>query len=164
MPVVRVLPYHPGTTLTVTKLGRIPLDHPDPLRHYGHTAGSMYTDIASLKKMLACIRDGGVPLLSEESASLMKKQHAAYGAASPALFYGLGLLIIRDSALSPGRILGHQGFAYGCADGAFWEEDTGRMMIILNGGCSEARTGRLGLCNRDMLRWAFRKELPLWDA
>ena len=28
----------------------------------------------------------------------------------------------------------------------------------------EARTGRLGLCNRDMLRWAFRKELPQWNA
>lgn len=164
MPVIRVLPYRPGTGLTLTELGRIPLDHLDPLRHYGHTAGSMYTDITSLRKMLDCIRNDGAPLLSEESASLMKKQHAVYGAISPALSYGLGLLMIRDPALSSGRILGHQGFAYGCADGAFWEEDTGRVMIILNGGCSEARTGRLGLCNRDMLRWAFRKELPQWNA
>ena len=164
MPVVRVLPYRPGTGLTLTALGKVPLDHPDPLRHYGHTAGSMYTDIASLQKMTACIRDGGSPILSEESASLMKKQHAVYGAVSPTLSYGLGLLIIRDPALSSCRILGHQGFAYGCADGAFWEEDTGRQMIILNGGCSEARSGRLGLCNRDMIRWAFRKELPQWNA
>ena len=164
MPVIRVLPYRPGTGLTLTALGKAPLDHPDPLRHYGHTAGSMYTDIVSLQKMLGCIRDGGAPLLSKESASLMKKQHAVYGAISPTLSYGLGLLIIRDPALSSGRILGHQGFAYGCADGAFWEEDTGRLMIFLNGGCSEARTGRLGLCNRDMIRWAFRKELPQWNV
>ncbi len=163
MPVVRVLPYRPGSGLTLTKLGRIPLDHPDPVRHYGHTAGSMYTDISSLQKMLQCIRDGGTPILSADSVALMKLRHAAYGAISPSLFYGLGLLIIRDPALSPGRILGHQGFAYGCADGAFWEEDTGRIMIMLNGGCSEARTGRLGLCNHDMLRWAFRKEIPKWD-
>ena len=163
MPVIRVLPYHPESGLTVTPLGKIPLDHPDPLRHYGHTAGSMYTDIDSLRKMLLCIRDGGAPLLSSESVSLMIQQHASYGTLSPGLAYGLGLLIIRDPALSSGRILGHQGFAYGCADGAFWEEDSGRVMIILNGGCSEARTGRLGLCNRDMLRWAFRKELPQWE-
>lgn len=164
MPVIRVLPYHPGSELTLTKLGKIPLDRPDPLRHYGHTAGSMYSDIASLHKMLCCIRDGGSPLISADSVSLMKQQHASYGALSPSLSYGLGLLMIRDPALSSGRILGHQGFAYGCADGAFWEEDTGRVMIILNGGCSEARDGRLGLCNRDMLRWAFRKELPQWNV
>ena len=163
MPVVRILPYRPGTGLKLTTLGKLPLDHPDPLRHYGHTAGSMYTDITSLQKMMTCIRDGGSPILSEKSASLMKKQHAVYGAISPTLSYGLGLLIIRDPSLSSGRILGHQGFAYGCADGAFWEEHTGRMMIILNGGCSEARDGRLGLCNRDMLRWAFRKEFPQWN-
>ena len=164
MPVIRVLPYRPGSGLTLTELGKKPLDHPDPLRHYGHTAGSMYTDIISLHRMLRCIRDGGSPVLSADSVSLMERQHASYGALSPSLSYGLGLLIIRDPALSSGRILGHQGFAYGCADGAFWEEETGRIMIMLNGGCSEARTGRLGLCNRDMLRWAFRKEIPLWNA
>ncbi len=164
MPVMRVLPYRPGSGLTVTALGKILLGSPDPLRHYGHTAGSMYTDIVSLKKMLACLRDGGAPILSPDSASAMKEPHASYGKLSPTLSYGLGLLIVRDPAISPGRILGHQGFAYGCADGAFWDEVTGRIMIILNGGCSEARTGRLGLCNRDMLRWAFRKELPQWNV
>ncbi len=164
MPVVRVLPYHPGNSVTLTALGKIPLGHPDPLRHYGHTAGSMYTDIASLHKMICCIRDGGASLLSADSVSLMTQQHAAYGAVSPSLTYGLGLLIIRDPTLSGGHILGHQGFAYGCSDGAFWDEGTGNVMISLNGGCSEARTGRLGLCNRDMLRWAFRKELPQWNG
>ena len=164
MPVVRILPYRPDSALTLTKLGQVPLVSPDPLRHYGHTAGSMYTDVSSLKKMLSCIRDGGKPLLSASAASMMKQVHASYGPLSPTLSYGLGLLIIRDGSISDGRILGHQGFAYGCADGAFWDEDTGRIMIMLNGGCSEARDGRLGLCNRDMLRWAFRKELPRWTV
>lgn len=162
MPVIRVLPYRPGSSLTLTKLGTKPLNHADPLRHYGHTAGSMYTDIVSLRKMLSCLRDGGAPVVSSCAVSRMIRQHASYGSVSPTLSYGLGLLIIRDPSLSAGRILGHQGFAYGCADGAFWEEDTGRLIVFLNGGCSEARTGRLGLCNRDMLRWAFRKELPQW--
>ena len=74
----------------------------------------------------------------------------------------LGVLRILDPAISGSLVYGHQGFAYGCADGAFWEADTGRIMITLNGGCSEARSGRLGLANRDFLRWAFRKELPSW--
>ena len=72
------------------------------------------------------------------------------------------MLFIRDPALSSGRIVGHQGFAYGCADGAFFEEDTGRILITLNGGASEARQGRLGLLNRDLLRFAFKKEVPSW--
>ena len=162
MPVIRILPYRPEHRLTVTPLGRIPLSSPDPLHHYGHTAGSMYTDIQSLHKLLICLRDGGSPLLPASAADVMKQKHASYGSLSPTLSYGLGLLIIDDPRLSSGRILGHQGYAYGCADGAFWEEDTGRVMMILNGSCSEAREGRLGLCNRDMLRWAFRKELPQW--
>lgn len=162
MPVVRILPYHPEKALTVTPLGRSTLIEPDPLRHYGHTAGSMYTDIRSLYRLLSCIRDNGAPLVSSPGISVMKKIHASYGALSPSLSYGLGLLVINDSRLSPFPIMGHQGFAYGCADGAFWEEGTGRVMIILNSGCSEAREGRLGLCNRDMLRWSFQKELSSW--
>ena len=164
MPVIRIMPYKPGSGLTITNLGKKPLAFPDPLHHYGHTAGSMYTDIRSLSLLLACIRDGGAPVLSAAMNEKMKQQHAVYGSISPTLSYGLGLLFIRDRRLSSSRILGHQGFAYGCADGAFWEESTGNVMIILNGSCSEARVGRLGLCNRDLLRWAFRKELPQWQA
>ena len=100
--------------------------------------------------------------LSGNILSEMKKEHAVYGKLSPTLSYGLGLLIVKDPSVSNSRILGHQGFAYGCVDGAFWEESTGRLLITLNGGCSEARSGRLGLSNRDFMRWAFRKELPSW--
>ncbi len=162
MPVVRVLPYRPGNMLRVTVLGQKEIGSPDPLRHYGYTAGSMYTDIRSLKKMLLCVMNGGEHLLSKKWTDQMTTRHAEYGSLSPSLSYGLGILIVQDKSISGGRVLGHQGFAYGCADGAFWDEESGWIMIILNGGCSEARTGRLGLCNRDMLRYAFGKELPQW--
>lgn len=166
MPISRVLRYHPGETVVVTKLGSIPLNKPDPLRHFGHTAGAMYTDASSLSLLLEVIFQGGLGrekrFLSEESIREMTKAHASYGKLSPTLSYGLGLVIIQDKALSSHRLLGHQGFAYGCADGAFFEEETGRQIIFLNGGCSEARTGRLGLCNRDMLRFGLKKELPSW--
>lgn len=162
MPVTRILPYRKGTDLVLTPLGRKPLNTVDPLRHYGHTAGSMYTDILSLHRLIQVLIQNGGNYLADQILNMMKTQHAVYGAVSPSLSYGLGLLIINDKRLSGGRIIGHQGFAYGCADGAFWEEETGRELIFLNGGCSEARTGRLGKANADMIRWAFRKELPAW--
>ena len=162
MPVTRVLPYRKDRDVTVTELGTKPLLSPDPLRHYGHTAGSMYTDILSLQKLLNVLILKDNDYLSEERKKEMLLEHASYGSLSPTLSYGLGLLRISDPALSDGLIYGHQGFAYGCVDGAFWEENTGRSVIILNGGAGEARTGRLGLLNRDILRWAFRKEMPVW--
>ena len=163
MPVTRVLPYKPGSDLILTPLGSVPLSAADPVRHYGHTAGSMYTDIGSLQILLRMLSGGGSGYLSADSCRQMLKEHASYGALSPGLSYGLGMLRITDSALSDHVIYGHQGFAYGCADGAFWEDQTGRIMITLNGGCSEARTGRLGLANRDFLRFALRKEFPSWS-
>lgn len=163
MPISRILPYRPGQDLQVTPLGERPLSEPDPLRHFGHTAGSMYITAPSLEKLLRCLMRDGAPLLSPSLGKEMKKVQASYGSLSPTLSYGLGLLLIQDPGLSSSRILGHQGFAYGCANGAFWEEETGRMVIFLNGGCSEARSGRLGLCNRDLLYWAFRKEMPSWS-
>lgn len=163
MPISRVMPYAAGKEVRVTPLGRKPLDAPDPLRHWGHTAGSLYTDIGSLRRMLRCVRDGGAPVLTPALAGEMIRAHAEYGALSPTLSYGLGALIIRDAKLSSHRIVGHQGFAYGCVDGAFYEEDTGRMMITLNGGCSEARKGRMGLNNQQMLDWALNREMPLWS-
>ena len=162
MPVIRILPYRSGSGFCVTPLGKKPLDSPDPMIHYGHSAGSMYTDLPSLAKLLRCIRDGGRPLLSPQYADYMKKEVSQYGKLSPTLSYGSGLLIIRDPRISPHTVYGHQGFAYGCVDGAVWEEDTGRMLISLNGGCSEARTGRLGIANLELCRFAFRKEMPRW--
>lgn len=162
MPVTRVLPYKKGRDITVTALGSRPLLSPDPLRHYGHTAGSMYTDIFSLQKLLDVLILKDNDYLSERWKNEILLEHASYGSLSPTLSYGLGLLRISDPALSDGNIYGHQGFAYGCVDGAFWEENTGRSVIMLNGGADEARTGRLGLLNRDILYWAFRKEMAAW--
>ena len=163
VPICRVLPWRPGRDLKITALGALPLDRPDPLRHYGHTAGSMYLDLSSLEKLISCLMQGGKPILKTELGKRMTEKHAVYGAISPTLTYGLGILRIQDPSLSNSVLLGHQGFAYGCADGAFWEESTGRMILFLNGGASEARTGRLGLCNYEILRWALRREMPTWQ-
>lgn len=163
MPISRVLPYRKGQDMTVTPLGRQSLSAPDPLRHFGHTAGAMYTDCASLSRLLAVIAQEGAPLLSAASIREMTTQHSYSGAADrPVRRYGLGLVIIDNPDISFRKLYGHQGFAYGCVDGAFFEEGTGRQVIFLNGGCSEARQGRLALCNKALLQWALQKEMPSW--
>ena len=167
MPISRVLPYRPGQDVTITALGRKPLGGPDPLRHFGHTAGAMYTDCPSLLRLLHLIAGGGEEsgkrLVSPKAMAEMTMQQSFCGPAeNPVRRYGLGLVLLHRADISPRPLLGHQGFAYGCVDGAFIEMETGRAMVFLNGGASESREGRLGLCNRDLLRWAFGRELPQW--
>lgn len=164
VPITRIYPWRKDADLYVTPLGMKPMTGPDPSLHYGYTAGAMYVDLPSLEKMVHCLMRNGEPLIRSDLGSMMKQRHAVYGPVSPSLSYGLGLLLIDDPGISTSRILGHQGFAYGCADGAFWEEDTGRVVLFLNGGASEARHGRLGLCNEQILRWALRKEMPKWPG
>lgn len=162
MPISRVLPYRKGNDVTITKLGRVPLDQPDPQRHFGHTAGAMYTDVSSLSKLLDLIGGmgefDGKRLVSAEMMEEMTKVQSS----TPTRTYGLGLVILNRTSITKRRLLGHQGFAYGCVDGAFTEEGTGRKVVFLNGGASEARDGKLGLVNKDVLTWAFRKEFPTW--
>lgn len=167
MPISRVLPYHKGQDMTITALGRQSITQSDPARHFGHTAGAMYTDCASLSNLLLVIANDGIyngkQYFAPASIQQMKTQHSFTGPASaPVRRYGLGLVILDRPDLSTHRVYGHQGFAYGCVDGAFYEEGTGRQVIFLNGGCSEAREGRLGLCNKDLLHWALQKEIPSW--
>ena len=95
-------------------------------------------------------------------AEMITQQSFCGPAARPIRRYGLGLVLLHRPDISPYLLVGHQGFAYGCVDGAFIEPETGRAMVFLNGGASEAREGRLGLCNRDLLRWALGRELPQW--
>lgn len=167
MPISRVLPYHKGQDVTITKLGRKSIAQSDPSHHFGHTAGAMYTDCASLSNLLMIIANDGAyngkQYFSSVLIQQMKTQHSFTGSAStPDRRYGLGLVIIDRPDISSHKLYGHQGFAYGCVDSAFYEEGTGRQIIFLNGGCSEAREGRLGLCNKELLQWALQKEFPTW--
>ncbi|MDD6051681.1 MAG: serine hydrolase [Clostridiales bacterium] len=162
MPIRRVLPYKPGQAVTITQLGRIPLDAADPLCHFGHTAGTMYTDAPSLSKLLDLIGNGGMAGGQRFVSAGMMAEMCRVQSATPTRTYGLGLVLLNRPGISDRRLLGHQGFAYGCVDGAFIEEGTGRKVVFLNGGASEARQGKLGLVNRDVLTWAFRKEFPAW--
>lgn len=162
MPISRVLPYRKGNDVTITKLGRIPMTHADPLRHFGHTAGAMYTDAPSLSHLLELISNQGMLDGKRYISANLMSEMTRVQSSTPTRTYGLGLVLLNRPGISEHRLLGHQGFAYGCVDGAFIEEGTGRKVVFLNGGASEAREGKLGLVNKDILTWAFRKEFPAW--
>lgn len=164
MPISRVLPYHAGNDTVIIPLRRTPVSNPDPMLHFGYTAGGLYADVNSIRILLETITNRGKGYLSETLGNELCKQQSAYGTDWPGLDYGLGLFIITEPKLSEGRILGHQGFAYGCVDGAFLDEKTGYLVVSLNGGCSELRNGRLGAANEDILNWAFGKEIPSWHC
>ena len=166
MEMTRVLSRSREKGIKIPPLGRIPLEKADPMHHFGRAEGSMYTNAPSISRMLELIYNRGMwgetRLLSANSVEEMLRIHARYGALSPDMAYGLGLIFNDDKALPDAKICGHQGYAYGCVDGAFLDLNTGRQVIFLNGGASEAREGRMGLVNRDILRWALGKELPRW--
>ena len=162
MPIARMLPYKANREVTIPSLGRKPLTSPDPLRRYGHTAGAMYTDAPSLSRLLTLIAQGGQIDGQRLVSEALMREMTARQASTPTRTYGLGLVLLERPKLSSHPLLGHQGFAYGCVDGAFVEVGTGRQVIFLNGGASEARTGLLGLVNRDVLTWALRREMPSW--
>ncbi len=164
MPIRRVVQRGRSEDVRVTPLGRKSLESPDPLRHFGHTAGAMYTTCASLSKLLAFLqREGAVnhqQLMRPETLRMMMTPQASYGQLSPGMDYGLGLIRFTLPEAPDMPIMGHQGFAYGCVDGAFFTHD--QQVIFLNGGASELRTGRLGVVNRDVLRYALMREMPSW--
>lgn len=162
MPISRIMPYRKGQDVTITALGRREVTNPDPLRHFGHTAGAMYTDARSIERMLLLIAGGGVIDGKRLISDALIHEMTSLQASTETRKYGLGLVILERDAISDRRLLGHQGFAYGCVDGAFIEEGTGRRVVFLNGGASEARNGKLGLVNRDVLAWALKKEMPQW--
>ena len=166
MAVARVLPYRPGHEVTIPWLGRKPLQGVDPELRYGITAGSLYTDATSLSRMLGMLQADGLfqntPYLSASSVQNMTTPHSQYGKASPTMAYGLGLTLLNDPRIASEKIIGHQGYAYGCAHGMFYGATSGQQLISLNGGCSEARTGMLGLCSFDLLKWAWQAEFPGW--
>ncbi len=131
---------------------------PLPEYHYLPAAGNLFTDAPSLGRFVCMLASGGSPLLSRESIRKMQTPAASYGKSAPHATHCLGLVTVTDPTLKTGRLYGHQGFAYGAANGVFYEEATGNGFVFLNSGASEARRGHLAAVNRDLILWALGKE------
>ena len=77
-------------------------------------------------------------------------QAAAGRPAGRGLRHGMGLFTLEDQSVSPRRLYGHQGFAYGAVNGVFFDGE-GNGFVSFNSGASEQRVGRLSCLNRDLI-------------
>ncbi len=152
--IYRVLPAGDGSPLFDAEKRLVSADDlrsPSPEHHYLAAAGNLFADAASLGKFVCMMIRGGSPLLSGESILQMQGPVASYDKSAPHARHCLGMMAMEDPSLNTGRLYGHQGFAYGAAEGVFYEESTGNGFVFLNNGASEARRGHLAMVNRDLI-------------
>lgn len=133
------------------------LNNPVPEYHYLPAAGNLFTDAVSLGK-LVCMLINQESLLSSTSVQKMQTPASMYGKNAPHAQHCIGLVALDDPSLQTGRLYGHQGFAYGAAEGIFFQPSTGNGFVFLNSGASEARQGHLACVNRDLILWALSKD------
>lgn len=126
-----------------------------PMTHYALAPGGLWLTVSHLTRLTQTLALGGNGFLTQKAVTMMQTPRAAYGKADPFLSYGLGLLIVRDPALCGRPVYGHQGFAYGAVQGAFYEPVSQRGAALLNSGGDESRIGRLGRLNRSFIRWGL---------
>ncbi len=132
------------------------MDKPNPWRHYHLAQGSCCMNAANLQRLvLALMRPG---FLGRDSLADMHKAQACFGARSSHLRQGLGVFVLDDPAICPLTLYGHQGNAYGAVHAVFYEPLSGRGLILLSVGVSEARREFLCEVVQDVLKLCFEKE------
>jgi len=128
---------------------------PDPQRHFLLASGNLFLTAGEMTKLCLLVickgRLDGQAFIN--GASLANLCTPAGGEAGrwPGMRHGMGLFALEDESVSPRRLYGHQGFAYGAVNGIFFDDD-GNGFVSFNNGASEMRVGRLSLLNRDLIR------------
>lgn len=117
----------------------------DPERHYGRAHGSLCMKITDLAEAVR-------RLMTLDRYSAMRVPSVPFGARDPSITEGKGLFIVEGEDIPGGRVLGHQGLAYGAAHGAFYRPDTGKGFVLLTSGCSLAREYVLTDLNRAAIK------------
>ncbi len=129
----------------------------DAERHYSIAHGNLCLSAGHLVKLGTA---GMVPgFLEQKSLDEMRRPTASFGKRAKNLSQGIGTFILRDSALAPHPLYGHQGMAYGAVHALFFDPAIGRGFVLLTSGASLARRGVLADLNADMIqllwsRWA----------
>lgn len=131
-----------------------PIDMPDPQAHYLLGSGSLFVTARGLARLgLPLVNSGlhdGEVFLNERSLHQMTAPTADWPEPEVRMRHGMGLLEVDDRAISPTRLNGHQGFAYGAVNGVFFD-GRGNGFASLNSGASEKRLGHLSALNRDLI-------------
>ena len=131
-----------------------PLTEADPERHYLLASGSLFLTAEALAKLALVAWNGPDGFLSPECRSLMQTPTVPWPRQEVCLRHGMGLLKLDDPTIVKRPLWGHQGFAYGAANGVFFDEE-GSGFACLNSGVSEQRQGHLAVINRDLIRFFF---------
>lgn len=147
----RVLPFRHAFDAQARAAAAQPLQEPDPARHYVPAAGNLLISARDLARLTLAAWNGAEGFLNEESLHQLQTPLQGWPMQEIRMRHGMGLLMIDDPKISPRRIWGHQGFAYGAVNGTFFDAE-GNGFVCLNSGASEQRTGHLALLNRDLIR------------
>lgn len=131
----------------------IDADTPNPLLHYSLAQGNCVTGMDGMITIVRALTQPGY--LNANSLERMRMPAASFGQRSPYMRQGIGLFLIDEPGVSPHTIYGHQGNAYGAMHGAFFDLNSGRGMVLLTSGASEAKTHFLSDLNRDLMRLCF---------
>jgi len=148
----RILPPHRGPNYDAAERQKRPLPAAgaDAERHYNLAHGSLCVSAPEMAKLgLAAMRPG---FLTEESLREMRAAVSPFTGRADNLWQGIGTFILRDRALCPRAVWGHQGMAYGAVHGLFFDPESDRGYALLTSGASEARRGVLADLNADMIR------------
>ena len=147
----RVLPFEHAFDVKARLQSAMPTDEPDPEHHYVLTSGNLYISAPDLARLALTAWNGGEGFLDEKSLRDMHTPIHGWPEPEVNIRHGMGLLQIDDVKISPRKIWGHQGFAYGAVNGIFFDGN-GSGFVCLNSGASEQRIGHLALINRDLIR------------
>lgn len=128
---------------------------PDPQRHFLLASGNLFISAGELAKLCLLVirggKHGGKAFLADTPLHNLLTPPQGGAERWPGMRHGMGLFQLEDSKVSPRRLHGHQGFAYGAVNGFFFD-DHGNGFVSLGSGASELRAGRLSLLNRDLIR------------
>lgn len=147
----RILPpsRKPNYDAAARQAWKLPPAGVDPEHHYNLAHGSLCLSAENLAKI--GMAGMGPGFLTEESLAEMRKAVSPFTGRAKNLWQGVGTFILRDAALCPRTLYGHQGMAYGAVHGLFFDVETKKGYALLTSGASEARRGVISDLNAEMI-------------
>lgn len=152
----RILPpsRSPSFDADAQKKSSISLSQPNPQFHYVSVSGGLYITAHDMARLLLPLFHDGFHreelFWGKDLIQLMQTPCGEWPQKAISIQHGVGLLQFQDTRVSPQKIYGHQGFAYGAVNGVFFTSH-GDGFVSLNSGASEQRLGHLSLLNKDLI-------------
>ncbi|MDY5731531.1 MAG: serine hydrolase domain-containing protein [Eubacteriales bacterium] len=125
------------------------------LKASGALCMSAYGLLKLLQTVVEDANEGKSILLSQTSIAQMQSARVVYPKKERHLEHGLATLIVKDSRIYKGTLYGHQGFAYGAVNAAFYDVQAQKAFVFLNAGTREYRNGHFSHVTEKVLRYFY---------